>query len=206
MKNTIYTIPLHDAFDVPGECPFCQIQESLESDALEYVLGPAMMEPNTRIDLNKRGFCRKHFSALTLRKNTLALALVLETRLAEILRLGENALTEECFICNHTEQHMKRYFSNTAFLFANDPSFRAKFEARERFCLPHVKQLLDIARKELKRKWYEELRAAVLAVLRRDLTALRVDARKVADSFDYRNAGKALGAEKDVLTRAEKVM
>jgi hypothetical protein len=206
MQSTIYTIPLHDAFDVPGECPFCAIQEKIETEATEYALGPAMMEPDTRIELNKRGFCRKHFSALAQRKNKLALALVLETRLAEILRTGEDALSGECFVCNRTEQHMKRYLSNAAYMFLNDTSFRAKFETRERFCLPHVKQLLEISKKELKRKQYSELRTAVFTVLQRDLNALRADARKFADSFDYRNAGKELGTEKDVLNRAELVM
>ena len=84
MKERIYTIPVSEAFREDCECPLCLLENNLENDALEYTLGPSMMEPDSRIETNKKGFCRKHFTKLyNLQKNRLALGLVIDTHLME---------------------------------------------------------------------------------------------------------------------------
>ncbi len=84
MKERIYTIPVSEAFRKDCECPMCLLEKKLEEDALEYTLGPSMMEPDSRIETNKKGFCSRHFARLyNLQKNRLALGLVIDTHLME---------------------------------------------------------------------------------------------------------------------------
>lgn len=87
MKETIYTIPVNEAFDTDCECPLCVLHDKLESEAVEYALGAAMMEPDYRIESNEKGYCNKHFSMLYAKTNKLSLALVLDTHLEELRTL-----------------------------------------------------------------------------------------------------------------------
>lgn len=90
MKERIYTIPINEAFDQDSECPLCICETKLENDALEYYVGPAMMEPDCRIETNKTGFCADHFYKLyNLRKDRLPLALVIDTHLTEQIKILE---------------------------------------------------------------------------------------------------------------------
>lgn len=87
MKERIYTIPINEAFDNDSECPICICERKLENDALEYAIGPAMMEPDNRIETNKKGFCANHFAKLyNFEKNRLPLALVIDTHMVEQIK------------------------------------------------------------------------------------------------------------------------
>ncbi len=82
MKEQIYTIPVTDAFREDSECPLCILEKKLEEQYLEYFLGPTLMEPDHRIETNKKGFCRKHFELLYNRQeNRLGLGLIIDTHL-----------------------------------------------------------------------------------------------------------------------------
>lgn len=84
MKERIYTIPINEAFDQDSECPVCICERKLENDAIEYTLGPSMMEPDTRIETNRKGFCHEHFTKLfNFGQNKLPLALIIDTHLME---------------------------------------------------------------------------------------------------------------------------
>lgn len=84
MKERIYTIPITEAFGQDCECPLCICEKKLEQDALEYTLGPSMMEPDSRIETNRTGFCNKHFTRLyNMQQNRLALGLVIDTHMVE---------------------------------------------------------------------------------------------------------------------------
>ena len=129
MKETIYTIPINEAFDANTECPFCFIQDKLESDSVEYTIG-AVMAPEYRMESNKKGFCSKHFSMLYAIPNKLSLALLLDTHLTHLRELVDSRLQvksvmfgginhsqyaslihgtlDACLICEKTESDMKR--------------------------------------------------------------------------------------------------
>lgn len=83
MKEKIYTIPVMDAFNAQCECPLCVLHKKLEDNAVEYTLGPSMMEPDSRIESNQKGFCSHHFKLLYEKNNRLSLALILDTHIAE---------------------------------------------------------------------------------------------------------------------------
>lgn len=86
MKEKIYTIPVNEAYDTDCECPLCELEKKLEKEAVEYALGPAMMEPDFRTESNEKGYCRNHFKMMFHSPNKLPLALVLDTHLNEVRR------------------------------------------------------------------------------------------------------------------------
>lgn len=83
MKETIYTIPINEAFDSECSCALCTIENRLEKEQVEYALGPAMMEPDFRINSNKKGFCKSHYRMLIDARKALPLALVLQTHIQQ---------------------------------------------------------------------------------------------------------------------------
>lgn len=79
MKDTIYTIPLTDAFHAEDECPFCFIKRKLEQDAISFILGCAYMEDDIRATTDKMGFCKNHYQKMYDYGNRLGMALMLHT-------------------------------------------------------------------------------------------------------------------------------
>ena len=82
MKEKLYTIPLNDAFKEDGECPFCNIERSLEEHTLDFVLGPgaSYMEDDVRAETDAQGFCRAHYKKLYDYGNRLGTGLILSSR------------------------------------------------------------------------------------------------------------------------------
>ncbi len=95
MKETIYTIPINDCFNEnDSECPICIFESKEEKDRIDYTLGASMMEPDSRIYTNERGFCVRHMSMLYSHGNRLSLDLVLQTHIDEILKNMEKQANE----------------------------------------------------------------------------------------------------------------
>lgn len=63
MKETICTIPINDIFMPKDGCPICRMEDMLEKQYVKFITGDAMMEPNIRIETNKKGFCSPPFFA-----------------------------------------------------------------------------------------------------------------------------------------------
>jgi len=89
LKETIYTIPINEAFDKKSECPVCEFFKIKEQNMVEYSLGASMMEPDERIYSNSNGYCQKHTQMMYDNGNKLSHALVLETRLKYLLEKTE---------------------------------------------------------------------------------------------------------------------
>ena len=85
MKYHIDTIPIWDAFKAGGECPLCDIFFKIEGELVDRSLGGSVMEPDTRIQVNKQGFCSEHLGQLYARQNRLGLALMMHTHLKEVI-------------------------------------------------------------------------------------------------------------------------
>ena len=82
MKEKIYTIPVNDAFSEDCECPLCILEKQQEIDSVSFILSPALMEPDKRVDTNEKGFCRRHFGMIyNSRENVLGVSLIIETHL-----------------------------------------------------------------------------------------------------------------------------
>lgn len=84
MKYHIDTIPLWDAINTNSECMFCTISRHIELQKVEKYLGASLMDPNTRIEVNKSGFCQKHLKMLNDSGiNKLGVALLLHSILTD---------------------------------------------------------------------------------------------------------------------------
>lgn len=84
MKDTIYTIPVTDAFNAGDECPFCYIKRKLEQDAISFILGCAYMEDDIRAVTDEVGFCGEHYKKMYDYGNRLGNALMLHTHLVKL--------------------------------------------------------------------------------------------------------------------------
>jgi len=83
MKYHIDTIPIWDAAKRDGECLLCALERRTELGEAERYLGASVMEPDVRVRVNDRGFCRKHHTMLYGMSNRLGHALMLESHMIE---------------------------------------------------------------------------------------------------------------------------
>ena len=86
MKYHIDTIPVWDAIKLDGECFLCALKRKTEIGEVEHYLGASVMEPDTRIQVNKKGFCCNHQRMLYALDNRLGHALMLESHLDAVLK------------------------------------------------------------------------------------------------------------------------
>ena len=84
MRYHIDTIPVWDAMKLDGECLMCALERKTELGEAERYLGASVMEPDVRVKVNDRGFCRKHHAMLFSMSNRLGHALMLESHTIEI--------------------------------------------------------------------------------------------------------------------------
>ncbi len=83
MKYHIDTIPIWDAAKKEGECLLCALERKTELGEADRYLGASVMEPDVRVRVNEKGFCRKHHAMLYTMSNRLGHALMLESHTIE---------------------------------------------------------------------------------------------------------------------------
>ena len=83
MRYHIDTIPVWDAMKLEGECLLCALERKTELGEAERYLGASVMEPDTRVQVNEKGFCRHHHAMLYGMSNRLGHALMLESHMIE---------------------------------------------------------------------------------------------------------------------------
>ncbi|MBQ7907303.1 MAG: hypothetical protein IJ309_04940 [Clostridia bacterium] len=222
----IYTIPVNEAFEEcrdsqKCDCPLCKIYDKLERKEVELTLGPAMMEPSTRIQTNEKGFCKHHFDLLLLQNNRLSLALILESHIDEIKNkmkgnffsniLGTTAkravktaggVSSSCFICERIEFNFERMLETAVLLYSLDPDFRGKLRAQKYFCLPHYQRLMEMAQAKLNKKKFQELSKDVSDIENAYLEKLKGDITWFTKKFDYRYDSEPWYDSKDAIERA----
>ena len=215
MAETIYTIPIKEAFEKREGCPLCRLERELETASLEYVSGAAMMEPDVRLETNRMGFCREHMDALLGMKNRLALALTLETHLQDMRALvsAQNgpggkkllgrreqtepgkplyAASESCYVCSRVSGFAAKYVGNTVHMWKVDPNFREIFAEQPYFCLEHGGKLLDAANLALNQEQYAVFRDTLVGIMTAWGEKLQEDISGFIRSFDHRYAGQPL--------------
>lgn len=81
MREQIHTIPITEAMEQAGECPFCYMERKTEKHALDFVLGhgASYMEADIREMTDKAGFCRGHYKKMFDYGNALGNAWILKT-------------------------------------------------------------------------------------------------------------------------------
>ena len=83
MRYHIDTIPVWDAARLDGEGLLCALERKTELGEAERYLGASVMEPDVRVRVNDRGFCRRHHGMLYSMSNRLGHALMLESHTIE---------------------------------------------------------------------------------------------------------------------------
>lgn len=85
MKETIYTIPLNEAFDTDCECAVCEFMRKEEINLVNSTMGASMMEPEFREITNEMGFCKIHQKMVLNTESKLSVALVYHTHMTQTM-------------------------------------------------------------------------------------------------------------------------
>ncbi len=84
MKYELETIPIWETYKQETECPLCSLYRTGEAKAVSYYLGSSVMTPETRVQVNEKGFCPDHYQKLLAsRENKHGLGLITHTHLEE---------------------------------------------------------------------------------------------------------------------------
>lgn len=222
----IYTIPVNEAFDASAEdkacgCPFCTLYNKLEFNEIDSVLGAAMMEPNIRIETNKKGFCKDHYDIMFGYKNRLGLALILESLLGEnhkaafphgissLVSSGDKRLSEmtkTCYVCEKIDFHFGHMLDTAVLLYTEDAAFRKKFAAQPYFCLPHYTRMMEYAKAKMPKKLFPEFEKTAKTIEENYYTELNEDVSWFCKKFDYRYEDEPWKNSKDAVERAIKFL
>ena len=222
MPETIYTIPINEAFDkVISEqscaCPFCSLERDLEFNELDLILGASMMEPDIRQKTNKSGFCPDHFRKMMTRGKRLPLALMLESHLNELYgsltkkdtpvspdkavkRIGE--LRSSCYVCDRMNYYYTKIMSNAVYMWSQDDGFRQKLKGAKSVCMKHFCDLVTVGSKELSKKQFPDFYADLGSVFAPYFKELCADVSWFCKKFDYRYQDEPWNNSKDAVERA----
>ena len=84
MRYHIDTIPVWDAVKLDGECPLCFLRRQTEHLLIDRYLGASVMESDTRIMVNEKGFCPGHQAMLYAKQNRLGHALMMHSHMQHV--------------------------------------------------------------------------------------------------------------------------
>ncbi len=222
MKYHIDTIPVWDACRRETECPLCVLRARAESDYVDLYLNGSVMEPDTRVEVNAKGFCPRHFSMLSRAQNALGLGLLAHTYLKQTLdewnkqaAKGKgtkddlrslarwlHAKTDSCMICEKTNAAMDRYAYTILHLWQHEAEFAEALAASKGFCLPHLALMLDMAADSLPKAKAAAFLETILPIQQRETERIEEELWWFTQKFDHKNHDKPWGDSKDALPRA----
>jgi hypothetical protein len=174
---------------------------------VEYIAGPAMMEPDIRMMTNEAGFCRRHYEMTLAQGNRLAVALMLQTRLEWLKETPAKpnkavspfkpAKTETpgCFVCEIAEKEYARILQNVAVVWARESDFRALYERLEYICARDLPPVMAAARKKLRGAELSAFLEVTARLCGKRLAALKADIDAFCKLYDYRSAANGPVAE-----------
>lgn len=235
MKETIYTIPINDAFANDCICPICVFEKEQEAHLIDYTLGASMMEPDERQRSNAVGYCHTHYRMLLENPTKLSLALVLESHIAELrqkldreknaikpgsslfqkkegkqsVALAGNRVDAEnsaCLICQKLSAIMEKFMDNLFYLYQSDADFQGRFWSVQGFCLPHTALLLKSAVRNLNGREAVSFSQKILEREERYLAETQEDISWFTKKFDYRYKDEDWKNSKDAVPRAVAIL
>lgn len=215
MKEDICTIPINVVFEKKDGCPICRMRAELEERALDFVMGPAMMEPDVRHETNRLGFCPKHIEIMYGRGNKLPFALMLESHLIEInntvferhkkslLRSSASqaaasakdarTMAESCYVCARVEKAMNSEFETLWQMWKKEEEFRQSVADQPCICISDYAELIERGMKALDKKSFEEFYDVITKVAKKGLAELQSNVSGFCRMYDYRNNGEDFG-------------
>ncbi|MDF2611312.1 MAG: hypothetical protein K0R92_2786 [Lachnospiraceae bacterium] len=230
MGEKLYAIPVNDAFDADSECPICFMRKILETNAIDFTMGPSYMEDDIREATSRLGFCEKHLELLYKNQNRLGLALILKTHMDKTIKdieklsktnpmtsgssffkkKGESSevvsyleqVEHSCFVCEKIEGPFGRYIATVFHLYHNSDEFRNKFKAVKGFCTSHYKVLYEASSQYLRGEECSEFKKELNRLYLENMMRVRDDLEWFIKKFDYRYAEEPWKNAKDALPRA----
>jgi hypothetical protein len=227
MKYQLETIPVWDAFNEQSECPLCFLEDRNEKTYIKFFLGDSVMDPDTRVEVNKTGFCAQHSQLLFLGGHKQGLGLMMHTFLQHTIPLFENRADKllkstkgkpsadaikqlsdfadtsvsECIFCRRLEQTLLRYCFTIIYLWKKDEQFKEAFKASKGFCLKHLPIVLDMAAQKLSGSGLRTFLNTLLPLQTASLHRLEKEILWFTQKFEYRNKDKPWNSSKDALQR-----
>ena len=220
MRYDITNIPVAEVFEEGDGCPICRLRNRLEKRAVEYITGAAMMEPDIRIETNKKGFCLTHYRSILGQRNRLSVALMMESRLEELEEqifsglplLGKNPKKQAkdaaqrlctCFVCDQMEGAMEKMLATVCRTWEGQKDFRDLFERQDCLCLPHFAALVEASAGAMSKKAQPDFAKCASKLAHGYLETLREDVHHFCRMYDHSNAGNNdWGNSKDSIERA----
>lgn len=220
MKETICTIPINDIFMPKDGCPICRMEDMLEKQYVKFITGEAMMEPNIRIETNKKGFCHHHFSQMFTVGQKLPNALILESHLQEIIdkympaklkgkpdKKQLEGIKEElssCYVCDRIASDMHHFMATVFVEWAKGEEFRKLYNEQQFICLKHYSFIMSAATGKggISSKLLPDFYAETAALTKNYLVSLKADITHFCSMFDYRSQGQDWGTSKDSIERS----
>ena len=226
MKEQLYSIPVNDAFAADCECPVCQMYHKLETDSVEYTMGPSYMEDDTRALTDAKGFCGKHIKMVYDQDNRLGMAWVMKTHFdktindikkvmpsgpAKLIKKGISDsplikyidnLDNSCFVCDRINNFFDQYVDTIFFLWKKDDEFKEKFKSAKGFCTPHYSLLLKKAAAHLKGDGLESFVGIINDMYITNMERVRDDLAWFINKFDYKYQNEPWYNAKDSVIRS----
>lgn len=220
MKETICTIPINDIFMHKDGCPICRMEEMLEQQYVRFITGDAMMEPNIRIETNKKGFCHRHFKMMFETGQKLPNALILESHLQQIIddcmpkklnskpdkKLLESVKNQlsSCYVCDRIKADMQHFMATVFAEWIKGGEFKKLYNEQPFICLKHYSFVMECANAKggLSSKYLSEFHADTAALTKNYLLSLKEDITYFCSMFDYRSRGKDWGRSVDAIERS----
>lgn len=229
MRQHIDTIPVWDAYKEDCECPLCLLEDKNERDYVDVFMGGSVMEPNVRVEVNKKGFCGRHFKLMLNNNNRLGVALMAHTYLKETMaRLGEasmavneapaqsrslfgrrssaagvdlSPITDSCILCERLKETMDRYVYTVVYMWKHEGAFRQTFDKSKGLCLKHYAAVLKSAAEQLSGPDLKQFTIGLNKLEMENLARLEKEIEWFTLKFDHKNADKPWGTSKDSLDR-----
>ena len=225
MAEHIHTILVMDALRTPGNCAFCAMYDKLESDSIQFIMGPAYMEDDVRMKTDKIGFCNRHLALMYKEQNRLGLGLMLHSHIKKIAndidKIIKNPISgsffkkeqsntigkigaylksvhESCYICEKIDNTFHRYIDTFLYLYNKDTQ---ETKTQKTYCMPHFIMLLELASNMSKNK-REKFTDDILKPILNTIIELESDLDWFVSKFDQKNANEPWKNSKDALPRA----
>jgi len=205
MRYQLDTIPVWDAYKAGGECPLCALRARNENAYADGFLGDSVMDPDTRAQVNEKGFCNRHFAMMLPMKNRLGLALITHTYLKNVIAGPASrirARVGRCILCERLGFTMRRYAYTLVHLWLNDGDFRRLFGESKGLCLPDAVLVMEMAETAVRGAKRKEFFAALAKLQIENLSRVERELEWFTLKFDYQNRDKPWGESRDALERA----
>lgn len=227
VKYELETMPIWDGVRKNTECFLCDLMKQAENDALSYFLGSAIMDPSTRVQINRTGFCPHHWSLLAHAGENQSLGLIGHTYLLDTLSslkplfdrlshakpgkktaafvsaIGKAIDDREsgCGICAQMEVRLRRYAYTTVYLWNQDDAFKEALDAGKGVCLHHMKILLNMACHVLDAQTSQQFSSRIAILVERNLKRLERDVWWMTQKYKDENKEKSWNGCEDAQQR-----